>query len=1122
MMLVTGALLTAASVATAQVKPAARRPFRRGAAAQPAAFVNGQIILYCKPGTAMADVNRLAASVGATQTDVLLLDDCYHLTLDGAHQDQGSTANAVAQLALDPVVRSVRPPIAFQPQQTNSTSTQEPNDPFYKNGSQHGLAQINMPRAWALQKGAPGVTVAIIDSGFDPQHEDKPTFSKDSYDYADNDSDITADGVGGEPTHGVGVSGIMLANTNNNVGIAGVIWQNVQCLAYKIQKKGQANLDEPGILNSYAAIHKLKTTNNTDNIVALNMSYGGPYNLGPTDPEYVALQQLNNDGVNLVAAAGNDTSNEFFSPADFPFVISVSAVNRASQLTYFSNFGKIEIASPGGEQFSETDQNGILSLDLGNKYAFTQGTSDAAPFVTAVLGLLRSVPGVTAAIARDALLTEANHTITHQTSIPDNRYGYGLLDAYASLSKVSNVIEITQPVGIDPTTGLSTAGGATSSTSGQAPAPIETLRPRVGLHLTNVAVVGGVPQFSVSVNNTSTGKTLALINNGVINPQATDQYGVVVTDLNVINNSVGGFAQYDITFRYRATDAPTSQQQVLVATSTPSNTSLPSLSSTVQFNITPHSFNSGLNLVSFPIAETAADNPAPGSTAPRSVFDILATPNVTLYRYYVTASPSATSAAAGNYATYGILNPKTAAQDPAQLLASLHPSDTATGVSIVTTPTPAISPLDPATSANTITDATPVGLGYFMNLPSGAAVRTYGRDFPQQTIRVPLHEGWNMIGDPFTFQVAFAGTSFETANGTRYTAPDAATNNVILPFLYRFVGGEYTFDALPNGTLNPWEGNWIYVVPANANAVNASTNVLTMVVPPTSTGVVADNTRGVRGQYGRVAAQPTRAAHVVTSNAMPAVRGAGAWALRLQASANNMTDTHNYIGVSSDASVKNPYSRAPKPPRVGSNVMLGLQQSGTNAVYAQDLRPMGGTQTWDVVVSTDQPAADVSVAWPDAHTLPRNVRLTLTDKVTGQTVDMRSRSAYRFNGGGATSRALTITAQPGDTRERIQFNSVVVTPHTGGRGAGAGSVYQIEYELSGAAEMEVSILNTGGRVVTQVEQGHSASAGVNRSVWNGRDSQNRTLATGTYIVKMVARSAEGKVTQYHYPLTITR
>ncbi len=1104
MMLVTGALLIAAHTASAQARPRLRGD--RNAVGQAVSdSVAGDVILYCQPGTPQADVTRLANLVQAANVTPLLLADCYKLQLGPAHLNKADTAAAIAQLQVDPSVKFVGPNTIFKALQT-STGTSIPNDPRF--GEQYNLRLINMPQAWALQKGAAGVTVAVIDSGFSPSHPDAPPFlpvGAGSMDFSGGTTGITYD----TDDHGVGVSGIMSANTNNGVGISGVTWQGIKVAAYKVGD----NFLSANIINALAFI---KTNVKTYNIVAVNCSFGGPVPaINPADPFYVAFQQVDAAGVQVICAAGNSSGdNTLLQPTGFPFVTAVSAVNRNAHLSDFSSYGKVEIAAPGGEQ-STGDANGILTLTGAAGYAFFQGTSEAAPHVTGVFGLLRSVPSVTRDIALKALYSQANKVITGQSTAattPDSKYGYGLLDAYRSLSVVSNVIQIDSPVGVNPATGLSTSGAQ------QVPAPIETLRPRVKLHITNVKVVAGVPQFTVSVGNGGS-TTQTLITNGVISTSAVDSNGPLVTDLYINDLTSSGFAQYDISFRYRAPDAPTSQQQQIIASSTPNDPALATLSSTVQFNITPHSFNSGYSFVSFPIAETAADAPKTGTGSPRDINAILGNiPIVTLFRWVnmPTVDASKNPTVAGAYAMY---SPSLTSVNPPSL-ASLHPKDAATNTSVITTPTPGISPLDnPNVPSNTVTDATPVGLGYFIYLPSGAVVRTFGREFSQQTIRIPLHEGWNMVGDPFTFQVAFATTAFETANGTRYTATDAAANNLILPFIYRAVGLDYTFDTLPNGTMNPWEGNWIYVKPANPAAVSVNPNALTMIVSPTSTGNT-DISRGVRGQSNLAAARPTRS--VLASGAKPTVRGAGAWALRLQASANNLTDAHNYIGVSADASAANPYSRAPKPPRMGDHVSLGIAQPGSSATYAQDLRPIGGTQTWDVVVSTNQAASDMAVAWPDAHSLPRSVRLTLTDKVTGQSVDMRSRSAYHFDAAGAATRAFTITAQPGDTRERVAFNSVVVTPHTSGRGAGAGSVYQIDYELSGAAEMEMSILNTGGRVITQVERGRAAAAGVNRSVWNGRDSQNRTLSTGTYIVKMVARTAEGKISQYHYPLTITR
>lgn len=104
----------------------------------------------------------------------LALEDLYMITLDNNHLDQPSVAAAVAQLQVDGVVRYVKASQIHELHQAGG-NTSEPNDPRYKSGEQYGLKLINMPQAWTLQKGALGVTVAIIDSGFDPTHEDSPS-----------------------------------------------------------------------------------------------------------------------------------------------------------------------------------------------------------------------------------------------------------------------------------------------------------------------------------------------------------------------------------------------------------------------------------------------------------------------------------------------------------------------------------------------------------------------------------------------------------------------------------------------------------------------------------------------------------------------------------------------------------------------------------------------------------------------------------------------------------------------------------------------------------------------------------------------------------------------------------
>lgn len=1106
-LLVTGALLTAANIASGQ---AVNKNLRnRAAPVQGPLFKPGEIILMVKPGTAQADVTRLANLVSAKTVNPLLLDDTYHLILDANHQDAVSTSNAVAQLKLDPSVRNAVP---NRIRYTHAGAVATPNDPRYATGEQYGLAMINMPQAWVLQKGDITKTIATLDSGFDTKHEDRPNFRADSFNATDNSNNIQYNSpADGENDHGVATSGVFGANTNNGKGIAGVVWNRVPVLAIKgFDNSGNQGFSLATELNACAYVAKNAVA---DNITVFTLSLGGAGgSTDPTDPEVVAFQAVLDAGVNICASSGNSGPNTINFPAGIPFIISVGATGRSkSQLTSYSSTGKVDIVAPGGETAGTAadpngfaDPNGILLCYGGGGYQFEQGTSFSCPHVAGVLALLRSVPGVTQAKAKSALLTNADSKSTLQTQVPDTNFGYGFLDAYAALKSVSYVISIDNPLGVDPTTGNPTPAGSTT-----VPAPLQTLRPQVSVSMSNVAVVNSVPQYTVTVTGGTS--TTTLISNGVINPAAADANGSLVSNLYVVNNSVNGFTQYTVSFSYRLPDSPVSQQQQLSATYVPADPTVTVTPSQVQFNVTPYSFPSGLSMVSFPVVETPGDSPNP-AIPNREISDILGltgtSQTAVLYRWVNSSVVGANGipVVQGQYA----INNAGAANNLPQL-ASLHPTD------VTTSPVPAIPPnADPSNPNNTVTNSNPAGLAYFLNLSSGAAVRSFGRTFDTQTIHVPIHEGWNMIGDPFDFPIAFANLAIQKSDGTLLNAPQAATANLILPFIYRFVGGSYVFQTLPNGTLYPWDGNWIYVVPATPGVVDPNPAKYTLVISPTQAGNPIAKATTIANRNPIAANRASSALNI-----KPTVHGAGSWSLRLAAHTANSADTYNFIGVSSDATPLSKTTRAPKPPKITGDVALGITAENSSALYAQDLRTLGGTQTWNVQVKADTPNSVVNVTWPDIHTLPRNVQLTLTDPVSGQSIDLRSRSVYQFNSGAkAGARNLTITATPAAIQEIPTFNSVVVTPRSNGKGTA--SIYQIDYTLNGTGQVDVAILGTGGRVVSTVDSGRAIASGSNHVVWNGHDNHNRAVATGTYQVRLRAVSANGKVSQVLSPLTITR
>ena len=129
-----------------------------------------------------------------------------------------------------------------------------------------------------------------------------------------------------------------------------------------------------------------------------NLSLGAPLSSAVVDD---AVAYARSRGVTIVAAAGNGDANGIGGPVSYPAsaegVISVGAVRYDLARAAYSNFGpSLDLVAPGGDltvdQNADTYADGILQetffggnpADFG--YGFLQGTSMAAPQVSAVAG----------------------------------------------------------------------------------------------------------------------------------------------------------------------------------------------------------------------------------------------------------------------------------------------------------------------------------------------------------------------------------------------------------------------------------------------------------------------------------------------------------------------------------------------------------------------------------------------------------------------------------------------------------------------------------------------------------------------------------------------------------------
>lgn len=342
-----------------------------------------------------------------------------------------------------------------------------PNDAYFYR--QDNLQLIRAPEAWATTAGAPTCVIAVIDTGVDYYHPDlvaniwhHPVTGDPGYDFV-NTTVAENRAVPGEDYaaadndpmdvhgHGTHIAGIIAAEANNHIGIAGTAY-NCQIMPlragyseYDETLQAQGYFDLAGIVSS---IH-YAVDNDAD---VINMSFGAVgVGANSTAMENAVNYALSHDVV-CVAAAGNDSqslSEHPNYPAMYAGVICVSAVSNTGVFeTSYSNYGnRIDIAAPGGHLDNiEALVEGIISTlprgsDGSPRYGEEIGTSMATPHVAAAAGMLRAIyPELSADAIRNLLL---NSTRDAGTPGKDAYYGYGILDIYNAIDRTPPTIQFS-------------------------------------------------------------------------------------------------------------------------------------------------------------------------------------------------------------------------------------------------------------------------------------------------------------------------------------------------------------------------------------------------------------------------------------------------------------------------------------------------------------------------------------------------------------------------------------------------------------------------------------------------------------------------------------------------------
>jgi thermitase len=325
----------------------------------PGDFRPEEVICKMMPGESIGLINNsYGTSIRKHQTET----GCYLLALQ-PEQDAESLA----------VIIDARPDVEYcrvnfylyapEPLQRSSAFLDEQNSGSFPD--QPAVETLELADALVITDGS-DIDVAVIDGGIDLNHVEfqdaTPIIS--GWDYIDDDP-IAFDEPGGAGSgHGTFVAGIIhLAAPGASIH------------AYRV-------LDTLGRGNGFDIASAIVKAVN-DNCRVINLSLGMR---GRHEGVESALRYAEGHDVIVVAAAGNDSTGEnniFPYPASKNYCLAVAALDSLSMKADFSNFGpNIDICAPGTQIYSPFSDN---------LYAWWDGTSFAAPFVSGIAALLISL-----------------------------------------------------------------------------------------------------------------------------------------------------------------------------------------------------------------------------------------------------------------------------------------------------------------------------------------------------------------------------------------------------------------------------------------------------------------------------------------------------------------------------------------------------------------------------------------------------------------------------------------------------------------------------------------------------------------------------------------------------------
>lgn len=273
-----------------------------------------------------------------------------------------------------------------------------------------GLQRIDIQACWQQGLTGAGVRVGHLDTGVDGSH---PALSDRIAAFMEFDHDgfpVTQAEPKDSGSHGTHIAGIICGRPCDDISIG--VAPAVELCSGMVIEGGKS------LVRVLAGLEWIFDCR----VRVLCFSLGIPtYN-----PLFeIILRRMKSAGILVIAPVGNRRSGQTCSPANYPGILAVGAINSEDKVARFSGSQIFKRANDHHKPNLVAPGVDILSAKVGGGLQTRSGTSMAAAHVAGIAALLfQAAPTATVADVQDALLT----TCTSLPGSSEYRCGKGLVN----------------------------------------------------------------------------------------------------------------------------------------------------------------------------------------------------------------------------------------------------------------------------------------------------------------------------------------------------------------------------------------------------------------------------------------------------------------------------------------------------------------------------------------------------------------------------------------------------------------------------------------------------------------------------------------------------------------------